>query len=419
MEIIINVWLKLFLIVIGIFLVTILMKMIILTVKHKGDFDWWNTRDGKKYKNKLNMSYLLAGYSDPFLNRIYGRYMNVHKKLTNSQADFIVGNLLRYQLIMNSDGTYNGVLTPRSLCENILPEAGGSDKIYNKWITEYPTEYSLSGSGYPDIGDIKGWKDLIMTWLNGPSNKGGWYWCKQSAGSNSNNASNLWVPTHKSSFAKCPDNKTDSGCADQDKQCDCGSEATKCPSKTQITNTSDTDNDIYEYWFAAYFEGGAFGAQSYGRPDNIFARMNIMPNDPLIVYFVNNLWTVGGTYVDANAFKRATGDSGGIVSGGWLGFIQGMGDMKSSNDYANYIWTTVESQYQNPIDYSDCGKPDTKGGWLGAMGGLISGIGLALMVPTGGASAGLAATVGWGLASTTLVAGSAAVGAISGSRPAC
>jgi hypothetical protein len=407
----VNIWLQLIMVITAVIGITFLTKRIILIMKYKGDFDWWNTREGDKYSSKMNMTYLLSGYSDLFLYHIYDTFTTPHKKLTNAQSDFIVSNLLPYQLMMNSDGSYQGVLTPRSLTMSILPERGGSDKIYNRWVENSPDEFTE----YPTIGDTEGWKKLIMTWLNGNVDHG-WYWCKQSAGSNSSNASNLWVPTHNSSWGKCPDSSghTDlnSNCMDQNTEtamCECGTNTKKCEDgQDAVVNT----DDMYNSWFAEYYTDGAFGPESVGRPDNIFARMNIRPNDPLIVYFVNNLWTAGGTYVDANAFKRAVGVGNEIVTGGWLGMLQGMGDLKSSDDYANYIWTTVESNYVNPIDYTVC-ETDTAGGWFGGLGGLLSGVAIATMFLSGGA------TVGPILMSAAVIGGSTALGAVQGAQPKC
>lgn len=424
-----NPWVKGIIVLFFVILITFLFKYIILILKTKGDFDWWNTYGGKKYSSKLDMKYLLSSYSDPLLYKFFNSYQLPHQKLTNSQADFIVGSLLRYQTYRESTGDFKGVLTPRSLVENILPEPGGEDRIYNAWVE---TQTDTSRKSYPSPGDINGWKDLIMEWLNNPYNKEGddkplprWFWCRQQAGGNTDTFNTLLVPTPITSFGKCPskagENKDNvkgegdpSGCYDNIDLCECGDKPEdlyNCKTggayPVNDDDGDDDENDLYSFWF---IDSG----KCKGRPDNIFARMNIFPTDPMLVYFVNNTWTAGGTLVDANAFKRAVGDGGGIIAGGWLGFIQGMGDLKSSDDYANYIWTNVESKFNNPIDYSVCGESDTTGGLLGLFGGLLSGAGLGLMVP-GAAEL----TVGGLLGAAIFTGASATIGWFQGSQPSC
>lgn len=416
-----NPWVKGIIVLFFVILITFLFKYIILILKTKGDFDWWNTYGGKKYSSKLDMKYLLSSYSDPLLYKFFNSYQLPHQKLTNSQADFIVGSLLRYQTYRESSGDFKGVLTPRSLVENILPEENGEDRIYNAWVQTWPDE---NRKKYPAPGDIDGWKGLIMEWLNNPRGKTGsevpeprWFWCRQQAGGNTDSFNSLLVPTPITSFGKCPDDtnnakgKNDpSGCNDNIDLCECGDTPESYYNCKNGGSYPDSEDDLYSNWFIDIDGSG----KCNGRPDNIFARMNIFPTDPMLVYFVNNTWTAGGTLVDANAFRRAVGDGGGIVAGGWLGFIQGMGDLKSSDDYANYIWTNVESKFNNPIDYSQCGQTDTTGGLLGLFGGLISGAGLGLMVP------GAAELTFGGIVGASIFTGaSATLGWFSGSQPSC
>ena len=113
-------------------------------------------------------------------------------------------------------------------------------------------------------------------------------------------------------------------------------------------------------------------------PSNFFARMGIGPQSPILIYFCNGTYSVNGMKVDANAFQNLL-SSNGPYAGGWVGFVKGMGNNISFDEYTNYIRSRVDYQLIPPPP-PPC-KKSVGGGFMGFFSAAIPMVSMSLFIP--------------------------------------
>lgn len=337
------------------FVIWIITQWIVIKITYQPIFKWWDNTGGKNYNNLLNLNQVMAAYYSAPVYSISKIFTNPMASLNLHKIRFLVGELFPYQTyILN--GQQNGILTPKSLCETVLLSPGDGDVLFDDWFansaiiygekqsTSVNLEFTKSNGTtkngittftftpkkvidpidntnkygiYPASGDNEGWMGMIQTWCGS-----GWGW--------SVDANGLLVPM---------------------------------PINGDMENSLDT-------WYE----------NKTGRGDNFFARMGINPDAPIIVYFCNNKWSTGGMKVDATAMLNLLSPSG-PNAGGWIGFLNGMGDDVSFDDYRNYIRTHVD--WRPPPVPPHCGKgTKTRNGIFGALSTALPLFGFA--IATGG-----------------------------------
>ena len=331
-------------------------------------------------------------------------FVNPSYKLTDNQISFLDNELQKYQTFSTSDGTYGGVLTPRSYSYSIVPSTGYGDKTFDKWIKEewqkeyphfdcqncdYPSdgkflEYDASGFRkplqpqypYPSPTDSSGWANLILEWLNGPQTwdgkkdkptkaKGNWSW---EPGKASPGGSLIITFLYDEKTAKI--------------------------------------NDRYNEWNKTNSNGDV------GRPDNFFARLGMTPDSTILTFWFNPYYEIdgivlkGGSTWDKILGSSPTDDSGGGIIG-WMKSMEGENVGLSESEYKS-LWY---SSFENISPIPKTGKNSCPGGKGTAIAsGAMSGLGImamAMFVP----GVGEAAFAAWSMAQTVGVAACVAAGA--------
>ena len=363
--------------IIGVIILLIIGQIITIKITYKPLFDWWKQSGGVKYNNLINLFNVITAYKSRYLYALSRIVTPPVASLTIQQGQFLMGELMPYQTwVSPSTGDPYGVLTPRSICESIKPAPAMYDTIFDTWyhtkafINSEPQNYEsrlvYSSDGkvqkdtitgkygvYPSNKDFNSWRWLINEWL-GPQ----WKWDLVQDGS-----SKFLIPK---------------------------------PVNNDI-------NASLDKWYE----------NKIGRGDNFLARMGINPDSPLIIYFVNGTYSVNGMVVDAVAFENLLSPSG-PGAGGWVGYMKGMGDDKSFDDYKKYIRTRVDSQ---PIPIPPpCKAPKDKAA-KGAMAFFASALpliafGVAGVVTGGAAAIGGAAIMAAGV-------GAGAISAVTATSSLC
>lgn len=81
------------------------------------------------------------------------------------------------------------------------------------------------------------------------------------------------------------------------------------------------------------------------QPDNFLARYGVRMNSPLVIAFVNQkAYFEGVSYdIDATAFSNLVGaNESGSSAGGWVGLLKGFSDEKTSDDFQNLVFRSVD-----------------------------------------------------------------------------
>lgn len=297
-----------------------LSEIINIKIIYKPLFDWWKQNDGDKYNNLINLFNVVSAYNNRYVYTLSYLASSPMTTLTLQQGQFLMGELFPYQTWISDTGEPFGILTPRSICESIKPAPGEHDPIFDKWYKEnaiingeaqvYTSKLMYDSTGkvikdpntgsygvYPSDTDFESWKGLINEWLGDQ-----WKWETVKDGS-----STIVVARPKSGNIK----------------------------------------DSLAKWFM----------NDTGRGDNFLARYGITPDCPLVTYFVNGFYSVNGMIVDAVAFENLLSPSG-PGAGGWVGYMKGMGDDTSFDEYKKYIRTRVDYQL---IPKSDRCKKEGEG----------------------------------------------------------
>ena len=115
--------------------VYLIMTYVSLRLKYKPLFDWWNQNGGKEYNKLFNVMTLVSSKNSALLYYIENYIFTAPlARATNSGLIFILTQLIPLSTYVDSDGTFQGVITPRCLCESVLPKYGGHDIDFNTAI---------------------------------------------------------------------------------------------------------------------------------------------------------------------------------------------------------------------------------------------------------------------------------------------
>lgn len=360
--------------------VTIAIGSLNIYLKYKPSFDWWRRNGGKKYNKLFSLFHVYASFeSRLYYNLSRWRQVPVYD-LTLDMIFFLMYDIMPYKSYIDSEGVAQGCLTPRAMCESILPMYGQGDFAYDAWYEKNQDKYDeniqlvyetqstqadindgnykrksneITGKVgvYPNIYDTNAWQKLILEWLNTSGNSKDIKW------------------------------KVETG------------EADKIPHFIPITGK----NELYDYWYTGYT---ADPTKNYKvpRPDNFLARMNINASSPLMTYFIGNQYTANYTIVDAVAFNRLLGSTPGKL-GGWVGYMIGKGHNVSANELSNYIRTSSEFDPIPPSSPGDCSNG--KKAYAGISGFMGSALGIGAMAPL----AGIGGPIFWTTLGIAAVAG--------------
>jgi hypothetical protein len=183
---------------VGLLLVYLAGQLLTIFLQNRPLLEWWGHAHGQ-YARYLNFWHLLTRrQGSSLLYAIQGMFLSPDQsQITLAQERFILGSLLRYQLYTDERGKQHGILTPRHLCESILPQQGDGDEGFDTWIkgqrlddtcqlryvakegttgqSQAPFTYYVTGTPngnscrgvYPAQGDRESWKGLVQMWLNG------------------------------------------------------------------------------------------------------------------------------------------------------------------------------------------------------------------------------------------------------------
>lgn len=294
---------------------------ILFRLNYKPIFDWWSLNDGARYDKYFNLNNTLLAYNSRLLYNVTKLSGTPVNDLNIQQIKFFVGYVLKFQRYTDSMGNQQGILIPRSVTQSILPKPGDNDILFDHWLqykssmdtfgeprlygydlvytenkppvttsdgklifTYTPQKVTMGDKSaygvYPSWADPVSWRGLITTWLG--SDKWGW----------SIDTNGAYVPTPL------------------------------------------TPDASYDKWF----DNGT------GRGDNFLARYNILPDAPIVVYFCNNKWSVGGIQVNALALQNLIHPLAANV-GGWLGYIlNSYSTDVSINDYISIFTTSYDTR---------------------------------------------------------------------------
>ena len=398
-----------------VFVLYIITQYLNLRLAYKPLFDWWTQNGGKKYDDKLKIFNLVAAKKSAILFYISNSLFTPPlAKSSRGGIQFLLSVILPQALIVSSGGEQSGVITPRSLCESVLPDLDdGLDQKFIDWYKtgtrgnirvnancKTPLKYKQisvtvprSDTGWssgntifvyeldkdsistynnqdcvaiwPLSSDILGWKGLIFEWLNGESSTKRGKWADAATQTKSNGNGNPRSPYSPIWYIR----------TDSNHQLEIAQNGSKAP-----TSRGGQETDKFKHWFRTDPKTGL----SHPPPDNWIARMGIRINSIFIAGFINDSYTLGGVYVDHKAFQILLNNTGGLA-GGWVGFING--NPTSSDDYDNIIHTANE--WNNPPTLKPCHHD-----WTSSIfSSIVTGLGIAVMgAMTGGwAAVGLVA----------------------------
>jgi len=356
---------KYFIIFLCMIIIWLIFSYITMRIIYKPLYEWWAQNGGDKYKDKLSITSLASANYSTILYNFDKLFRGPLNQLNINQVRFIIGQLFPF-LRYVKDKTQYGIITPKSMCETVKLSSDDNDQLFDNFLQTYkrqdtiikegaPLQYiqmsvkkdSVPGGKYyryvfaPNTGDDvkysgvypKGtedtvnWSGLILEWLNGGDYSEDAIWGLVP------DADNLLQPF--------------------------------------VVNPPD-DKKTYKYWFE----------NDTGRGDNFLARMSILPNAPLVVYFINNQYSTQGMKVDAQAFKNLISPAGGSIAGGWVGYLNGSSD-QNYDYFTNTIRTTTD--FPMPPPPPQCTKPNVGNGILSGVLSAISIGSMVLFLPEGAA----------------------------------
>ena len=336
----------------------LIISYITIRINFKPILDWAHQQGGNKFKNKVNMFNIVAFKSNPIIYYISNYlFTPVSARLTSNQTRFILNKVLPNQTFNDENDIQQGIVTMRSLAISVLPDYDNDlnpDVKFNTWVDKIGTRggyrvsptntkpllytsasLTISDEGgwrdgstiysyyldkscldannhaplWPAPDDTTSWKGLIFEWLNGPTSTTP---DKTSViDPKADNASLFyWVETKNSWVILEPNGSS-------------GAHGVKM-----------SISDRYQFWFGK--------DNKSPQADNWIARMGMPYDSVLITGYVNNQYSLDGVVVDAQAFQNLIGGVTGDIAGGWVGFVQGLGENVSSDALFNLIQTTPE-----------------------------------------------------------------------------
>ena len=386
--------------------VYIIISYIIIRINYKPILDWATQQGAKNYKNKFNMFNLVAAKSNPIIYWVSNFLLTPPTaRLTINQIRFLLSTILPNATFVTPDsGVQMGIVTLRSLAISVLPDYQNElspDKIFDNWVDKggpngghgqrggypvsasntkklkyiqattpfkIPTEQAwASGTTlysyvidpdcivdghapiWPAPVDQESWKGLIFEWLNGPN-------------STKSNLTTTPDPTSSGGFFFYWTSTDKSEVVIQENRATGGDGSPNGASKPM--------SQKYQYWF---------GPDNKSPPgDNWISRMGLPYNTPLIIGYVNNQYSIEGVIMDPQAFQNLVGGVSGDIAGGWVGYVQGLGEQISSDALNNIIKTSVE---YTPSKAPPPCKKNAAGGIFGFLGPMLSAGLFALAAP--------------------------------------
>jgi len=357
---------------------------------NKAIIKWW--QDGTTIDKTFNSKFsiwltLCAGQRSALLYFIISLFLPLDVQMTFAQRIFVSGTLFKFIRYVQ-DGKQVGIMLPNHLCVTILLCHADNDEMFNKWYDAKPqrriqspddpndpafsltftsrqiqqngnTKVTLSTYDAVTIKDsslfgiypraqrdyVEDWKGCIQAWMNGgidvPDNDRKWAW---GPSQNSPNQSILLPITY-----------------------------------------GDTDADL-THWFAIDKQ-----------PDNVFARYGLKPTSPLIQYWINQRASDNGMKVDAAAFENLIYGS---PAGGWVGFLTGMGQAASADNFQDECFAQADTQAITPPP-PGCSAINK---WVGAgTGSALAGAGMLSMLAMPGVDVPILIGFSIFMAATTLV----------------
>jgi hypothetical protein len=373
-------------------LIWLLLHYIDIRAQYKATFDWWKNAGGTKYNKMFSLFHLLSSFNNRLMYQLTSLLQPPFYDLSLDMIYFTMYDLMPYKAFVDSNGVAQGCLTPRSLCESILPSYGTGDAAYDKWLLanqdkydenvylKYDVttginpdpnvpdpyadfQYTRKNKGiYPSVNDTTSWKILILDWLN----NGG--------------KSKKWTIRL--------------------------GQIDKLEHFVMLDSAGDSP---LSNWYTIY--SGDETPPSKPRPDNFLARMSINPNSPLMTYFIGNQYSAGYMVVDAVSFNRLLSSNSDRL-GGWIGYMLGKGHNVSANELSNYIRTS--SEYDPIPTPPPCDNGNKAlGGFLGAFKSFVPAISMIAFIPAPLSLFGAAGAVGLG------ALGLGAIGGYEGATSAC
>lgn len=315
-------------------------------LSHRPIFDWWNSNQGPLYHNYFSLFLLLGQFEGSgLLNWLLSITRPPNSLLNKSQVIFITKNLFPFLLLPNplDPTTQIGILTPKQLCKTVLLHSDDGDKLFNDWLKNasplrkqgataleegfylkfqeftgdessptrdytnkqqwLPSPNSNAYGVYPKPDDRQSWMGCFQAWANGGLGKPAKFiWYRDA------DNQNVWA--------------------------------------LQAKHDLQLQDDDLDLW--------------YKQPDNFLGRYAIRMNSPLVTFYITGLAYLKKQYVslDANALTDMLGQNSDLDPGGWLGMMQGRGDV-SADDIANFLYTEIDFARVPPDPPTKCKGP----GW--------------------------------------------------------
>jgi hypothetical protein len=447
------------------------------TFIHKEAYNWWDRPDYKsKNANKVNTGKEL----DPFFN-VYAWYMysknmigyllavtclgTPNTMLSMTSYEFLTSKIMRWRLFYDKNGQQHGLVTNKHMVRSILLMPDEGDRDFDAWYvgngnangfqirseddglfesgtkslyltTKYPAKFIRVQCGDPKaVNCTKGCTECAPNWQQ--QDKGLDTCCFQfyRQAHSENGAYDVQTSLQTTYYASglWPD------------------PLDRTSWQGVIYDWLNYDNDgkrlvaENEGFYYPYFRGdqASQGTQYdnwWSRKDNFLGRMQISPQSPLVLFFLNNMYSHTAANQSDGQDNQEAGDVHSFVNlvaapsnlpGGWVAFCRGMegknakGQEMTSDAMATYVWSVLDMQ--QPKTMPNCPPPPNP--W-GIIGGIVAGVmGAALCVllpPVGeaiiGAEAACAPLGGVAMAESlgmtassagaTMAAGSQVVGAV-------
>jgi hypothetical protein len=337
---------------------SLVVHIIMFMFRYREFYKWWKNYDGSRYGAYFNLTNTLASNNSPLIFSLSSLFTSPNFQLDKHQRKFVL-SMFKFMRIGKGKSQL-GHLLPRHLCNSLEFRRTDNDHSFNQWLEDTPNQprsdftslkYDSSGTMmkddkgdygvYPSMDDLQSWRFLVMEWL-GP----GWSW------------------------------KVD---------------------KNGVTHPeADEYNSgrISKWWM-----------NNQGRGDNFLSRINIGPDSPILIYFINDKYSTNSMKVDSIAFRNLLGPDreGGV--GGILGYVSKI-KSESTDAFNSYIYSSVDT---SPIIAKDvCSdKVDALAVSSSVVGSFVTiGMGMALEGPA---------------AVVTVIAGitSGVLGGIKSAQPKC
>ena len=329
---------------------------------------WWQDGTGvdKTYNQHFSIWLTLcAGQRSLLLYGVMSLFLPQTVQMTIAQKIFITGTLFK-SIRYVQNGLQYGIMLPKHLCETVLLSYNDKDDKFNAWydankatriadpgdpnnplyylkftssqvpqgknpgvtlttykpiyIDDKTPKYGIYPS--PQRLNVEDWKGCIQAWMNGGLGSSEQKWA--------------WGPSKDPNLSIL----------------------------LPMTYGDDVNGSAnLTHWF-----------DIEKQPDNVFARYGLKATSPLILYWVNQKSSYDSLQVDTTAFQNLIYGS---PAGGWIGFLSGMGQAASADNFQDECFAEANTQQVTPPPPS-C-SPSAK--WGGAaLGGGIAGLGMMSML---------------------------------------